>query len=260
MTGGMIRSVSDWDGVAYRRVNNLQQWLADRALDDLDLDGVQSLLDVGCGDGRITAQIAERIPDAEIVGIDPSPRMIAIAPAQPQITFQVGDVLGLQFEDRFDAVVSFNALHWVPDQRTALSRIARAVHPRGWALLVFVCAAQRPSIEGIAMDVAATPQWREYFAGFDAPFVHPLPADFQATAAECGLKTDELIVDDLAWDFGTTESFRAWCAVGSGAWTSRVPDGRSTEFVDDMVDAYALATGSDQVFRFMQLRARLVRD
>ena len=58
MTGGMIRSVSDWDGVAYRRVNNLQQWLADRALDDLDLDGVQNLLDVGCGDGRITALVA----------------------------------------------------------------------------------------------------------------------------------------------------------------------------------------------------------
>jgi trans-aconitate 2-methyltransferase len=256
----MIRCVADWDGTAYRQVNSLQHWLADRALDGLDLTGVRTLLDVGCGDGHITAQIAERVPDAEIVGIDPSPRMIAVAPAAANLTFQVGDALSLPFHDRFDAVVSFNALHWVPDQRTALARIGDALHPGGWALLVFVCAGTRPSIESIAMDVAATPRWREYFAGFDAPFVHPVPADFQADAAQCGLKADELIVDDLSWDFGTTQKFRAWCVVGSGAWTSRVHDGLSTEFVDDMVDAYALATGSDQIFRFMQLRARLVRD
>lgn len=251
--------MADWDGTAYRRVNSLQQWLADRALNGLDLDGVRSLLDVGCGDGRITARIAERIPDAEVVGIDPSPRMIAVAPAGNRLRFQVGDVLHLPFEDRFDAVVSFNALHWVPDQRSALSRIASALHQSGWAMLVFVCAGPRPSIEATAMDVAATPKWSEYFAQFDVPFVHPAPADFRAMAAGSGLETAELIVDDLTWDFGSTEKFRAWCAVGSGAWTSRVPDGRGTEFVNDMVDAYASATGSDRIFRFMQLRARLVR-
>jgi trans-aconitate 2-methyltransferase len=255
----MIRLVADWDGTAYRQVNSLQHWLADRALDGLDLTGVRRLLDVGCGDGHITAQIAERIPDAEVVGIDPSPRMIDVAPSAGNLTFQVGDARSLPFVDEFDAVVSFNALHWVPDQRTALARIADALHLGGRALLVFVCAGTRPSIESIAMDVAATPRWSEYFRDFVAPFVHPVPADFQADAAECGLKADELIVDDLAWDFGTTQKFRAWCVVGSGAWTSRVHDGLSTEFVDDMVDAYALATGSDQIFRFMQLRARLVR-
>jgi trans-aconitate 2-methyltransferase len=252
--------MADWDGTAYRRVNTLQQWLADRALDGLDLTGVRSLLDVGCGDGRITAQLAALIPDADVVAIDPSPRMIAIAPSGGRLSFQVGDVLSLPFEDRFDAVVSFNALHWVPDQRAALARIAAALHSGGTALLVLVCAGPRPSLEAIAMEVAAAPRWSGYFAGFDAPFVHPVPADFEANAAECGLETAQITVDDLSWDFGATENFRAWCAVGFDAWTSRlVPDGQATDFVNDTVDAYAAATGSDQVFRFMQLRAGLIR-
>jgi trans-aconitate 2-methyltransferase len=126
-------------------------------------------------------------------------------------------------------------------------------------MLVLVCAGPRPSIETTAMDVAAAPKWSGYFAHFDAPFVHPVPADFRAIAAQSGLATAELIVDDLTWDFGSTEKFRAWCAVGSGAWTSRVPERRGAEFVNDMVDAYASATGSDRIFRFMQLRTRLVR-
>ena len=56
------------------------------------LDGVRSLLDVGCGDGRITAEIARRIPEADVVGLDPSPRMISIAPAGGRLSFELGDV------------------------------------------------------------------------------------------------------------------------------------------------------------------------
>mgnify|MGYP001064828561 FL=1 len=69
--------MADWDGTEYREVSDLQQWLADRALDGLNLDGVRGLLDIGCGDGLITAEIARRIVAADVVGLDPSPRMIS---------------------------------------------------------------------------------------------------------------------------------------------------------------------------------------
>ena len=101
--------MADWDGTEYRKVSDLQQWLAYRALDGLNLDGVGSLLDVGCGDGRITAEIARRIVAADVVGLDPSPRMISIAPAGGNLTFELGDVCSMTYQSRFDAVVSFNA-------------------------------------------------------------------------------------------------------------------------------------------------------
>ena len=71
--------MSEWDGDAYARVNELQQMLAARALQDVDLIGDEIVLDVGCGDGVVTAAIAARLPRGRVLGIDRSPAMVATA-------------------------------------------------------------------------------------------------------------------------------------------------------------------------------------
>jgi len=251
--------MTDWDGTEYRQVSDLQQWVADRALDGLSLDGVHTVLDLGCGDGRITAEIARRIPEASVVGLDPSPRMISIAPAGGNLTFELGDVRTMAYRHQFDAVVSFNALHWVLDQQLALSRIAAALRPSGWAFLIFVCAGARPSLESVAMQVVRSTTWQRYFEDFEVPFVHPEVEAWTDIAKSCGFRVLETTVDDLAWDFESRERFIRWCLVGFGAWTDRLPPGDADGFVNDVVDAYAEATGSPSVFRFLQLRARLRR-
>ena len=122
--------VADWDGQSYREVSALQMWVATRSLAGVAMAGDERVLDLGCGDGRITAAVAEQLPDGSILGIDPSPRMIAAAGmfSSPRLRFAVGDVLSMGFRDEFDVVVSFNALHWVPDQHAALTRIRAALH------------------------------------------------------------------------------------------------------------------------------------
>jgi trans-aconitate 2-methyltransferase len=251
--------VSSWDGLSYRRVNTLQQWLAGRALDDVQLLGVHSLLDVGCGDGRITQSLAAQIPGARCIGIDPSPGMIAVAPAADGIVFEVGAAETMTFDDEFDLVVSFNALHWVLDQGRALRNVAAAMHHGGRAVLVFVCDGPRPSLEDIAMGVTCSPRWSPSFPRFSAPFVHPDSEQWQADLEVVGLQASDLRVDDLAWDFGSRNAFAAWCAVGFGGWTSDLSIQDGQEFVDDVVDAYATEIGSDHVFRFMQLVGKLTK-
>src|SRR5512140_1399422 len=97
----------------------------------LRFDGHEQVLDVGCGDGRITAGIAARVPRGGVTGVDPSRAMIARAVAtfgaatHPNLRFGVGDARTLAFDDAFDRVVSFNALHWVPEQDAALRSIRR---------------------------------------------------------------------------------------------------------------------------------------
>ena len=251
--------MTDWDGQEYRRVNGLQQWLADRAIGELNLTGVHHVLDIGCGDGRITAEIAARIPDGSVVGVDPSPRMIGIAPTAPNLTFEQGDVLGLSYQSEFDLVTSFNALHWVADQGGALRRIRAAMTTSARAMLVFVCAGDRPSLEDIAMATATDQRWAHYFADFAEPFVHPDPRVWEELVRGVGLRVDDLRIDDLDWDFGARDTFLRWCTVGFGAWTSRLPMEAVDDFVRDVVVEYKKLTGSDSVFRFMQLRATLTR-
>ena len=250
---------TDWDGAEYRAISGMQRWLAERALAGIALDGVRSVLDIGCGDGRITTTLATRIPGARVVGIDPSPGMIAAAPATSAVEFRLGDVLDLGFNAEVDLAVSFNALHWVLDTAGALSSIAAALQPGGRALLVLVCAGERPSLEDVAMRVTGRPPWRDRFAAFQRPYEHPQPQRWNDLAEAAGLREVATRVEDLTWDFGDRQSLTRWCAAGFGAWTASLSGPEKRAFVDQVVDEYAEVAGSDQLLRFMQLRSLLQR-
>lgn len=254
-------SVANWSGAGYRRVSALQRTVAGETLAELVLGGSEWVLDIGCGDGYLTRQIADRLPGGGIVGMDASPLMVATA-QQSETSggttyFVRADARRLPFGRQFDMVVSFNALHWVPQLDEALAEIAAVLRPNGRSVIQMVCAGQRPSIESTAMQVAAEPRWSPYFAGFSAPFCHVDPAVFADLAGGCGLRVSELTVRDREWDFGSREQFTAWCAVGSTAWSDRIPPEQRSAFVADLVAAYEPVTGRPGLFRFMQLRAEL---
>lgn len=142
--------MTDWSGRDYAEISGLQR-----------------------GDGFLTRAIAVMVPEGYAVGVDASPRMIATAHTGGDATpsgpwFAVGDARRLPFTEFFDAVVSFNALHWVPEQRRALSEIATVLRPHGRALIQVVCAGRRASLESVAMSVAGGPRWAQWFAGFSA--------------------------------------------------------------------------------------------
>src|SRR5215210_7479930 len=139
--------MADWDGAGYAHISALQRTMAEYSLAAVQVRGDERILDVGCGDGYITRSIAGRVPRGSVLGVDPSPRMIATAvqATEPKnVSFAVGDVTAMTFVDEFDVVVSFNALHWVREQETAYRNIANALVPAGRVLVQFVCASARP--------------------------------------------------------------------------------------------------------------------
>jgi trans-aconitate methyltransferase len=90
----------------------------------------ERILDVGCGTGQLTAEIADS--GAEVVGLDLSAEMIATAKSNfPQVPFEVADIGATNYENEFDTVFSNAALHWVRDQQGAILAIARALKPGG---------------------------------------------------------------------------------------------------------------------------------
>lgn len=90
----------------------------------------ERILDVGCGTGQLTADIANS--GAEVVGLDLSAEMIAAASANfPQLHFEVADIAAATYNSEFDAAFSNAALHWVRNQGAAINAIARALKPGG---------------------------------------------------------------------------------------------------------------------------------
>lgn len=255
--------VTDWSGRDYAEVSTLQRTMISETLATLSFAPTDWVLDIGCGDGFLTRAIAELVPGGVAVGADASPRMIATAhgsaAADSGPWFVVADARKLPFPQSFDVVVSFNALHWVPEQDVALHQIAAVVKPGGRATVQMVCAGDRPSIEAVAMDVCRTERWASWFDGFVAPFVHVEPARLAEMAVAVGLTVTDMTVADRSWDFGSRAAFERWAAVGSTAWTDRLPSAERARFVADEVDAYQAVAGAPGVFRFLQLRAELRR-
>ena len=256
--------VTDWSGRDYVEVSGLQRTMIAEAMAAMSFAPSDWVLDVGCGDGFLTRTIADLVPAGGTVGADASWRMIATAreatvPKESGPWFVVADARRLPFESCFDAAVSFNALHWVPQQAEALAQLAAVVRPGGRITIQMVCAGSRPSLESTTMQVCQSPRWAARFEGFAAPFTHVEPDHFRVLAASAGLTVTDLEVADHEWDFGTRGSFQQWCAVGSTAWTDRLPESERSQFSSDQVDAYEPSAGGPGRFRFTQLRAQLRR-
>src|SRR2546423_11961789 len=145
--------MTEWNAAEYYRRSSLQEAMAQEVLALLDLNGSERILDVGCGDGKITAEIASRVPKCSVIGVDPSQDMINFAQAHfgpatlPNLRFEVADARRLPFQSEFDLVVSFNALHWIPEQEAALKSIHSALVVGGKAQLRLVPLGARKSLE-----------------------------------------------------------------------------------------------------------------
>ena len=93
-----------------------------------------SVVDLGCGPGQLTAKLAERWPEASIVGLDSSPEMIAKATAYagPRLSFVIADLRDWQPVTPVEVILSNAALQWVPGHRSLLPRLVDALVPGGW--------------------------------------------------------------------------------------------------------------------------------
>jgi trans-aconitate 2-methyltransferase len=249
-----------WQGADYAQHSSLQAAMADEVLARLQLRGDEQLLDLGCGDGKLSARIAERLPRGTVLGVDASASMVAYAQQQfggrPNLRFEVADARRLDFDARFDHLVSFNALHWVPQQELALRGMRRALKPGGRAQLRLVTRAELTSLEEVAEAVRREPVWAPAFVGFSDPYLRLDAAQYAALASSLGLAVVSVDSEMKRWDFGSEAAFFGFCNAGFGAWTGVLPEARRREFVEQVMRHYLglvdAAFVEKYVFHFMQ--------
>ncbi len=125
-----IQPGQTWNPSAYAANGRFVATMAHAVVDLLDPQPNEHILDLGCGDGALTAQLAQS--GAHILGVDASPTMVAAARARG-LTVEHHPAQSIPYTARFDAVFSNAALHWIPapDQPQALAAIFRALKPGG---------------------------------------------------------------------------------------------------------------------------------
>ena len=253
--------MTEWNASEYARLSALQAAMAEEVLSLINLRGTETVLDIGCGNGKISAEIAARVPQGRVVGVDASAKMIAFADehaaAYSNVEFAVADARHLTFKQEFDLVVSFNALHWVPEQGLALESIRAAIKPNGRAQLRLVPKDKRKSLEDVINETRLSGRWERYFGGFRDPYLHLTQEEYSALAEQHGFRVLYVQTGDKSWDFQSRAAFASFGSVTFVEWTQHLPEAARIDFVNDALDRYrevaCTRSGEEDFFRFYQM-------
>ena len=123
----------DWDAATYKRVALPHEEWARAVLDRLGLEGSETVLDAGCGSGRTTAIVIERLPEGRVIAVDGSPSMVEEVRSvlRPQDTALVSDLTKLELDEKVDAVFSTAVFHWILDHDALFARMRAALKDGG---------------------------------------------------------------------------------------------------------------------------------
>jgi trans-aconitate 2-methyltransferase len=151
----------EWDAAAYERLSAPQTRWGSVVVDRLELHGYERVLDAGCGTGRVTAMLLERLPDGRVIGIDGSAAMIAQASdrfaGEPRVELIVADLTApLTLEHQVDAVLSTATFHWITDHASLFRNLASVLRPGGQLVAQCGGAGNISSLERIVSQLGHT--------------------------------------------------------------------------------------------------------
>ncbi len=243
-SGEGIPVMHAWNPDDYHKHSAAQRAWATELIGKLELAGNERVLDLGCGEGKVTAEIAARLPSGSVLGLDISRDMIAFArmhlPPEryPNLRFAEGDMLDLPFDTEFDIVFSNAALHWVSDHGRVFSGIARALRPGGRVLLQMGGRGNAAPVLAVADDMLAGEPWTTLASGPPSRYAFYGPEDEREPLRAAGLipVRVELIGKDMAFD--SPDGLAGWVRTTWHLYLERLPEEVRPAFVAELVARY----------------------
>ena len=233
-----------WNAAEYAANSVVQQTWARELIAKLGLRGNEHILDVGCGDGKVTAEIARAVPKGSVTGIDASAEMISFAKKAfpkksiPNLEFHVMDAREIEFDEEFDLVFSNAALHWVDNHQRFLAGASSVLKPGG--RLLVSCGGR-----GNAQDVfvALRPElraklWREFFRQIPEPYFFYAPDEYKKWLAKAGFKTLNVRLAPKDATYPGPDGFAAWLRTTWIPYVQRVPDDLRETFIAAVTHRY----------------------
>lgn len=238
----------DWSGVDYAKNSSVQLSHAERLLNSLSLNGNEQVLDVGCGDGKITALLAQKLSQGFVTGVDPSDSMLLKA----QVTLNESGLKNLAFEkgaaedfcinQRFDHIIAIHAMHWVKEQEKALKNIYNHLQTQGQVHFIIA-----PSKEGLPYFTAlqkTLKNWHQDFEGFVNPQQVYDMETYRKLMVEAGfhIETIQYIYHESTHQ--NKEKLMAWLK----QWqphAKHLPIHKQSAFMDELMVNYLFEIGLD---------------
>jgi trans-aconitate 2-methyltransferase len=193
----MTGTAHEWDAVTYQRISVPHEEWAAAVLERLPLDGAETVLDAGCGTGRVTRMLVERLPAGKVIAVDGSAAMVEQVRGvlRPGDEAFVADLTELELTEPVDAVVSSAVFHWIEDHDTLFRRLRAALKPGGRLVAQCGGAGNIDDFRRVSAEVGARGPYAAALAEFEEPWFYAEPEETEArlraagfTAVECSLQ------------------------------------------------------------------------
>ncbi len=220
----------DWDAETYHRVSDMQLGWGMEVLERLPLNGDETVLDAGCGTGRLTAVLAERLPDGRVIAVDGSDAMVAKARETLGGGVEVfqADLAELELLEPVDAVFSNAVFHWIMNHDALFSRMFAALRPGGRMVVQCGGHGNVASLARVIAAVGADPRFASSLEGIEPMWNFATPEETKPCLeaagfvdVRCWLEPKPVIRDD---------AFDALRACALGPILDQLPEGDRDEF------------------------------
>jgi trans-aconitate methyltransferase len=205
--------VFEFNGEKYKIASEHQKSWGKTMIAELEFRGSERILDLGCGDGVLTVEIAKFVPNGFVLGIDASESMIKTAKKGRAITnveFEKLDINKIGFESEFDLVFSNATLHWVKDHRKLLRSVFKALKNRGVARFQFAGDGNCANLIRILREVMSAKEYTCYFREFDWPWYMPTVDEYRDLLDEVAFSEKKVWSEVVDKHFANSETMTKW--------------------------------------------------
>ena len=243
----------NWDPKLYSSNSSAQKDWGLALLAKLHLKGNETVLDIGCGDGKLSAEIAKNLPEGSVLGIDLSGTMITFArnhyPPEkfPNLTFMQTGANELTFDSEFDIAFSNAAFHWMKDLEHILKNLRKSLKPGGILLAQSGGRGNAVEIFKFVESMIENEKWSAYFRDFVFPFGFYGPEEYEKWLKNAGfsVKCLELIPKDLALE--GKKGLSDWLIASIlHPYTQRIPQDLKENFMNELVNSYIETNPPDE--------------
>ncbi len=239
----------EWDAEIYDRISDPQLEWATEVLERLALHGDETVLDAGCGSGRVTALLIDRLPDGKVIAIDGSSSMVVKARETlgDRAEVREGDLAQVDLHEQVDLVYSNAVFHWISDHENLFGRLFAALRPGGRLVAQCGGAGNVASLAEAIVEVASQPRFGEHFTDMSAMWNFATAEDTEGVLGAAGFE------DARCWlqpkNVQPTEPIDFLATVTLGPHLDQLPDELKTPFVT----AVATAMGEPLVLDYVRL-------
>jgi trans-aconitate methyltransferase len=178
----------EFDGEKYLQASKHQKEWGHRLISELEFNGNEAILDLGCGDGLLTERLSSLVPNGKVVGLDASCGMIESAKrrAGNNLGFVCMDINDLNFVGEFDLIFSNAALHWVKDHESLLKNSLAALKKTGLIRWNFAGDGNCSNFSATVKTVMNDDAYKDYFVNFEWPWFMPTKTEYEKILAKAG--------------------------------------------------------------------------